>query len=178
MTEARWLTAQERRAWLALHAVSSLLPATLDAHLFRESRITLFDYHVLAMLSESDSTDPPMSLPMSELAARSTASLSRLSHVVKKLEGRSWVTRVPSSADGRVTTASLTPAGFEMLAELAVAHVTQVRSAVFDSLDAQDVTDLERIALKILSGMDGEHWILTSEAGSPPTDGTPRPDAR
>jgi DNA-binding MarR family transcriptional regulator len=154
---AQWLTPDERRAWLALYALTSLLPASLDAHLFREARITLFDYHVLAMLSESEGT----CLPMSELAARSTASLSRLSHVVKKLEARGWVTRLPSDSDGRVTTTSLTPAGLGMLAELAVSHVSQVRSLVFDSLDGQDVADLERVGRKILRGMDSAHWILS-----------------
>jgi DNA-binding MarR family transcriptional regulator len=154
---AQWLTPDERRAWLALYALTSLLPASLDAQLFREARITLFDYHVLAMLSESEGTR----LPMSELAARSAASLSRLSHVVKKLEARGWVTRLPSDSDGRVTTASLTPVGLETLTELAVSHVSQVRSIVFDALDGQDVVDLERVGRKILRGMDGAHWILS-----------------
>jgi len=154
---AHWLTPDERRAWLALYALMSLVPSNLDAHLFREARITLFDYHVLAMLSESDGT----SLPMSELAARSTASLSRLSHVVKKLEGRGWVSRLPSDSDGRVTTASLTPAGLAMLTEVAVSHVSHVRSLVFDALDGQDIADLERVGRKILRGMDSAHWILS-----------------
>ncbi|RJT83366.1 MarR family transcriptional regulator [Arthrobacter cheniae] len=154
---AHWLTPDERRAWLALYALTSLLPSSLDAHLFREARITLFDYHVLAMLSESEDT----SLPMSELAGRSAASLSRLSHVVKKLEARGWVLRLPSSSDGRVTTATLTPAGLGMLTDLAVSHVAQVRSTVFDALDRQDVADLERVGRKILRGMDSAHWILS-----------------
>ena len=154
---AQWLDSDERRAWLALYALTSLVPASLDAHLFREARITLFDYHVLAMLSESQGRR----LPMSELAARSTASLSRLSHVVKKLEGRGWVSRLPSDSDGRVTTAALTPAGFDMLTGLAVSHVAQVRATVFDPLDAQDVADLERVGRKILRGMDSAHWILS-----------------
>lgn len=157
--EAHWLTPDERRAWLALQALTSLLPATLDTHLFREARITLFDYHVLAMLSEAEGAR----LPMSELAARSTASLSRLSHVVKKLEGRGWVTRQPSESDGRVTTAELTDEGIEMLGGLAVVHVTQVRSTVFDALDAEDVEDLERVGRKILGGLDSTHWILTDK---------------
>lgn len=159
LMEANWLTPDERRAWLALQALTSLLPATLDAFLFREARITLFDYHVLAMLSEAEGTR----LPMSELAARSTASLSRLSHVVKKLEGRGWVTRQPSDSDGRVTTAELTTEGLGMLTGLAVAHVTQVRSTVFDPLDEQDVADLERIGRRILGKLDSTHWILTDD---------------
>ncbi|MBG6215971.1 DNA-binding MarR family transcriptional regulator [Arthrobacter sp. CAN_A6] len=161
-TGTQWLSREERRAWLALYAVSSLLPGALDAHLFKEARITLFDYHVLAMLSESaDGT-----LPMSDLAARSNASLSRLSHVVKKLEQRGWVVRRPSSFDGRVTTAELTPAGLTTLTDLAVSHVAQVRGTVFDALDDTDVADLERVGRKILARLDADSWILREDLGS------------
>jgi DNA-binding MarR family transcriptional regulator len=163
---ALWLTPDERRAWLALQALTSLLPATLDAHLFREARITLFDYHVMAMLSEAEGS----SLPMSDLAARSTASLSRLSHVVKKLEARGWVERLPSASDGRVTTAILTSDGLDMLQGVAGAHVAQVRASVFDPLDPGDVADLERIGRKILRRLDGAHWILDDDDGT--DDGT------
>jgi DNA-binding MarR family transcriptional regulator len=156
MAPPRWLTPDERRSWLALYAVSTLLPGTLDAHLFREARITLFDYHVLAMLSESEEG----SLPMSELAARSNASLSRLSHVAKKLEARGWLSRSPSAHDGRVTTAVLTGEGMEAVQRLAVKHVDKVRELVFDSLDKRDTADLERVGRKILAAIQADHWIL------------------
>ncbi len=156
MAAARWLTPDERRAWLALYAVSTMLPGTLDAHLFREARITLFDYHVLAMLSESDEG----ALPMSELAARSNASLSRLSHVAKKLEERGWLSRRPSTSDGRVTTAVLTDEGMEAVRRLAVEHVAKVREKVFDAIDDRDVADLERVGRKILARIQADHWIL------------------
>lgn len=152
----RWLSAEERQAWLALYAVSSLLPATLDADLFRRARITLFDYHVLAMVSEAEEHR----LPMSELAARSNASLSRLSHVVKKLEQRGWMSRSPSPEDARVTTASLTAEGMAALEELAPDHVESVRSVVFDGLSAQDVADLERVGKKILCRINPDSGIL------------------
>ncbi|TDK25381.1 MarR family transcriptional regulator [Arthrobacter crusticola] len=156
MASPRWLTPDERRAWLALYAVSTLLPGTLDAHLFREARITLFDYHVLAMLSESED----LSLPMSELAARSNASLSRLSHVAKKLEARGWLSRSPSTYDGRVTTAVLTGEGMDAVQRLAVEHVDKVRELVFESLDRRDTADLERVGRKILAAIQADHWIL------------------
>ncbi|MCC3278255.1 MarR family transcriptional regulator [Arthrobacter sp. zg-Y40] len=158
MTEnsPRWLSPQERQAWLALYAVSSLLPATLDADLFRRARLTLFDYHVLAMVSESEQR----CLPMSELAARSNASLSRLSHVVKKLEQRGWMSRSPSPDDARVTTASLTDEGMAALKALAPDHVESVRSVVFDGLTEQDVEDLERVGKKILTRINPGNGIL------------------
>ncbi|MBD8044640.1 MarR family transcriptional regulator [Arthrobacter sp. Sa2BUA2] len=147
---ARWLSPEERQAWLALYAVATRLPGTLDADLFKRARITLFDYHVLAMTSES----PEKQLAMSELALRSNASLSRLSHVVKKLEQRGWMRRFPSPKDARVTTAAITEEGMAALIELAPGHVESVRNAVFDALDDRDVADLARIGGKILTLLD------------------------
>lgn len=152
----RWLTADERRAWLALYAVATRLTSTLDADLFRQARITLFDYHVLAMTSEA----PGRQLPMSELAARSNASLSRLSHVVKKLETRGWMRRSPSPDDARVTNASLTDEGMAALEQLAPGHVEAVRNAVFDGLDARDVADLDRVGGRILERLEPGNRIL------------------
>ncbi|MBD7995803.1 MarR family transcriptional regulator [Arthrobacter sp. Sa2CUA1] len=146
----RWLSPEERQAWLALYAVATRLPGTLDADLFKRARITLFDYHVLAMTSES----PEKQLAMSELALRSNASLSRLSHVVKKLEQRGWMRRFPSPKDARVTTAAITDEGMAALIELVPGHVESVRHAVFDALDDRDVADLARIGNKILTLLD------------------------
>jgi DNA-binding MarR family transcriptional regulator len=156
MTSARWLDPEERQAWLALLAVSTLLPGTLDAPLYREGRLTLFDYHVLAMLSEA----PDRSLPMSELASRTYSSLSRLSHVVKKLQGRGWVERAQCAEDARVTMALLTEAGMEAIQSLAPGHVEAVRQAVFDGLDRRDVQDLERIGKKIVQQLEPGSWVL------------------
>ena len=86
MTEPRWLNADERRAWLAQLSINTLLPAALDTQLHAAGKLSLFDYNVLAMLSEAEGRY----LPMSELAARTSASLSRLSHVVTKLQNRGW----------------------------------------------------------------------------------------
>ena len=74
MTEPRWLNADERRAWLAQLSINTLLPAALDTKLHAAGKLSLFDYNVLAMLSEAEGRF----LPMSELAARTSASLSRL----------------------------------------------------------------------------------------------------
>ena len=99
MTEPRWLNADERRAWLAQVSINTLLPAALDTQLHHARKLSLFDYNVLAMLSEADGRF----LPMSELAARTSASLSRLSHVVTKLQtGAGWsAVRTPAMPGSR-----------------------------------------------------------------------------
>jgi len=160
MSKPRWLTPDERAAWLALLSTTTLLPGALDAPLQKAAKLSLFDYNVLAMLSEAaDGT-----LPMSELAARTSASLSRLSHVVKKLAGRGLVERNADPDDARVTAASITEAGRGLVGQLAPLHVEVVRSLVFDQLDEQDVADLARIGQKIIRGMDSGHWTLRSPA--------------
>jgi DNA-binding MarR family transcriptional regulator len=156
MSEPRWLNADERRAWLALMSVNTLLPAALDSQLHSAGKLSLFDYHVLAMLSETESRF----LPMSELAARTSASLSRLSHVVTKLQNRGWVERRPHPGDARVTTAHLTDAGMDTIVGLAPGHVESVRCLFLDALSKEDIADLARIGEKIVSRLDDDHWIL------------------
>lgn len=156
MTESRWLNADERRAWLALLSINTLLPAALDTQLQAAGKLSLFDYNVLAMLSEAEGRF----LPMSELAARTSASLSRLSHVVTKLQGRGWVEREAHPGDARVTVAHLTDAGMDTIVSLAPGHVDAVRALMLDAMTDDDVADLARIGEKIVARLDGDHWIL------------------
>jgi DNA-binding MarR family transcriptional regulator len=140
--DTRWLDAEEREAWLRLAGVMLKLSPALDSQLQRDSDMTHFDYLCLAMLSESEDH----ALRMSALAARVNSSLSRLSHVVKKLEARGWVERFPSPESRRVTMARLTEEGWQVLVDAAPGHVETVRALVFDGLDREDVAALERIA--------------------------------
>jgi DNA-binding MarR family transcriptional regulator len=156
MTEPRWLNADERRAWLALLSINTLLPSALDTQLQSAGKLSLFDYNVLAMLSETEGRY----LPMSELAARTSASLSLLSHVVTKLQKRGWVERQAHPRDARVTVAHLTEAGMSTIVALAPGHVESVRALMLDSLSPDDVADLARIGEKIVSRLDNNHWIL------------------
>jgi len=140
--DTRWLDEDERRAWLRLAGVMLKLAPALDSQLQRDSDMTHFDYLCLAMLSEAEDK----TLRMSELAAQVNASLSRLSHVVKKLELRGWVERFPCPDSRRVTMVRLTDKGWEVLVAAAPGHVETVRALVFDGLDREDVAALERLA--------------------------------
>jgi DNA-binding MarR family transcriptional regulator len=102
------------------------------------------------MLSETEGR----TLPMSELAARTNASLSRLSHVVSKLEKRGWVARCPSPASRRVTLVRLTEEGWDVLVAAAPGHVETVRALVFDDLTPDDVAALHRIAGHIVERIE------------------------
>jgi DNA-binding MarR family transcriptional regulator len=145
-----WLTEEERAAWLRLVAVVELLPGVLDSQLRADSGVTHFEYFVLAMLSEA----PERTLRMTSLAQRTNATLPRLSHVMRRLEGRGFVERYPCPEDGRATNARLTPTGWDAVAAAAPGHVRAVRRHVFDALTPRQVDQLRRIGDSLLSRLD------------------------
>ena len=150
MTQTTWLTAEQLGAWKKLVAVVELLPGTLEAQLRRDSNLTHFEYFTLAMLSEA----PDRTLRMTALAARTNATLPRLSHVVSRLEARGLVARVACAQDGRATNATLTEAGYATVVDAAPGHVATVREHVIEPLTATDVADLDRIMGRILDVLD------------------------
>ncbi len=153
----RWLSDDEMRAWLKLTGVMLKLAPTLDSQLQRDSDLTQFDYLCLAMLSESDDR----TLSMSSLAERANSSLSRLSHVITKLERRGFVCRAPSPQSRRVTLVRLEDDGWDVLVKAAPGHVETVRSLVFDGLAPEDVAALERIAGHIVERIDASRLDST-----------------
>jgi DNA-binding MarR family transcriptional regulator len=102
------------------------------------------------MLSEA----PGRALRMSELAARSSASPSRLSHTVARLEDRGWVRRQRSTEDGRGQVAELTDEGYTALVATAPGHVTAVREYVLDALTKEQVAQLDDICRAVLTRVD------------------------
>lgn len=155
----RWLSISERRAWLTLMATHMQLMPTLEADLHEHSPVGLFEYQVLAMLSESG--EP---LPMGELAARTNSSLSRLSHVARKLEARGWIRRRTAEHDARVTLAEMTEVGMEGVRSLAPHHVESVRRRLLDVLDDEDLRQIGHIGSKILRGLTPDHWVFRDPA--------------
>ena len=149
-TESRWLSADEREAWVRFAAVLELLPGALDSQLDRDENLTHFEYFVLAMLSEA----PERTLRMTALAARTNATLPRLSRVVSRLEDQGFVSRSPCAEDRRATNAVLTPLGWSKVVHAAPGHVANVRQAVIDALTPEQVTQLGQISQQLLGRLD------------------------
>jgi DNA-binding MarR family transcriptional regulator len=147
---ADWLTAAEVASWLSLVRLMTWLPWSIDQQLRHDSDLGMVEYQVMARLSQS----PERTLRMSSLADLANASLSRLSHLVKRLEDRSLVRREPDPSDGRFTNAILTDTGFQILAEAAPGHVAHVRSLVIDVLTPEQLRRLGLAADRIMSRID------------------------
>ena len=146
----RWLSAEELRAWLPMGGLLLKLPAALDAQMQRDSGLSHFEYLVLANLSEA----PERTRRMSELAALANGSLSRLSHVVKRLETRGWIERRACPSDGRYTNAVLTEAGWAKVRASAPGHVEAVRSLILDALSPEELDQLGAMARRILERLE------------------------
>jgi DNA-binding MarR family transcriptional regulator len=148
--DVRWLSDDELTAWVRLVGVVELLPGVLDTQLRRDAELSHYEYFVLAMLSEA----PGSTLRMTALAARTNATLPRLSHVVRRLEDRGLVERSACPDDGRAINARLTEAGWAKLRDTAPGHVATVREHVIDALTPEQVGQLAAIADALLQRLD------------------------
>ncbi|MBM7366294.1 MarR family winged helix-turn-helix transcriptional regulator [Gordonia hydrophobica] len=149
--ESPWLSPAELAVWLKFSHLLVRVPQELDAQLRRDAGLNWYEYLALAGLSES----PGRTARMSDLAVLTNGSLSRLSHVVKRLEDHGWVTRAPSPDDGRYTNASLTDAGWEKIQEAAPEHVATVRRFFVDPLTSDQLADLDHCCEAMQKALDG-----------------------
>jgi DNA-binding MarR family transcriptional regulator len=147
----RSLNHREWSAWLQLVGTFTLLPAALDSQLQREAGMTHFEFEVMVALSRQ----PDRRLQLKDLAIVANGSLSRLSHVISRLERRNWVRR-RSGSKGRATYAELTDKGYQKLMATGPIHLREVRRLVFDVLTPEEVKALKQVTARINAGLLGE----------------------
>ena len=145
-----WLDEQQLRSWMRFAALLVVLPGELDGEMQRTAGITQFEYTVLAGLSEA----PDRTLRISSLARFSQGSLSRMSHLIKRLEKRGWIRRELDPADGRYTNAILTDEGWAKVVATAPGHVETVRRLVVDALTPAQLRQLGDISTRIMLGIE------------------------
>jgi DNA-binding MarR family transcriptional regulator len=161
-TGTRWLSADEQVTWRSFVGTCHAFFAAIDAQLQRDAGMPLAYYEILVQLSEA----PGRSLRMSQLAQATSASKSRASHAVARLEERGWVRRTECPTDRRGQVAQLTDEGYAVLAAAAPGHVEQVRRTLFDPLTPEQV---ERVA-------DITRAIMAAVGTPPSCEDGPDPD--
>jgi DNA-binding MarR family transcriptional regulator len=150
----RWLTTDQELAWRSVANLVHKLRWALECQLERDSSLSFIEYHALARLYE----EPDYQLRMSDLAMLANASLSRLSHLVKRLEASGYVRRETDPVDGRYTIAILTENGYAKLVASAPAHVHCVRELVIDEFGSAELKQLQSLCDRIAARIDASEW--------------------
>ena len=145
-----WLTPDQLASWLSVVRLITRLPWAIDTQLQRDADLSMIEYMTMAMLGEA----PQWTMRMSDLAERTSSSLSRLSHLVTRLENRGYIRREADPADGRFTNAILLPDGMAKLESAAPAHVAYVRHLVVGNLSGERLRRLGQDAERILHRID------------------------
>lgn len=128
--DVRWLTADEQEAWRNWISGTTVLTRALERELQQGFDITLDDYALLVLLSES----PGRAARMSTLADLAIVTRPQVTYRIQRLERQGHVERRPCEQDARGTEAHLTDAGFALLEDAARWHVTNVRELFLDHL--------------------------------------------
>lgn len=146
MSDEPWLTPPQLATWMQFGAVLHALPQALDAQLRTNVGMNLFEYMILAGLSDF----PDNTTTVTNLSLFAGGSLSRLSHAVGRLERQGWVTRRSEVSSRRHTLVTLTEAGIEHLASAAPGHVAEVRRLVIDPLSDDQLAALRTLSRDLL----------------------------
>ena len=145
MPPAAQPTGSELDAWTAFSQAARMLVTRLDSELQRETGLPLNCFEILSVLAQS-----PDGIRMSELAALTHSSPSRITHTVDRLAERGWVERRNCEADRRGCTAVITVAGAAAFEEANSAHTAIVRAHLVDGLSASQLLELCAISKTVL----------------------------
>jgi DNA-binding MarR family transcriptional regulator len=150
MTEPRWLTPEEMRAWLAYRRMRALLDLQITRDLSADSHLSDADYDVLSTVSSA----AEHRMRLGELAGAIRWSVSRLSHHVSRMEQRGLVVREDCADDGRGQTVVLTDTGWAKIQEAAVHHVASVREHFVDLLTPAELDAFAKIGEKVVAHLN------------------------
>jgi DNA-binding MarR family transcriptional regulator len=152
VTAAKWLDAEQQRAWRGWLDLNAQLSAALHRHLQATSGLSLPDYDVLVALTDVSER----SLRMFELGARLGWEKSRVSKQVSRMAARGLVARRECRDDRRGAFVDLTDRGLAAIRAAAPAHVELVQRLVFDGLNRDQVGSLAAISRVLLDRLAAE----------------------
>ncbi len=133
MDDVRWLDPEEQTAWRRYISGSAALTRRLERDLQAAFGLSMDDYAILVLLSESDGRR----LRMRALSDAALVPKPQVTYRISRLEDRGVVRRYPCEDDARGLWAELTDEGFALLEQAARHHVTNVRALVLDQMSRE-----------------------------------------
>jgi len=150
MDDTRWLSDDEQLMWRRYRDFRQLLELAIERDLQRESGISVSDYAVLVVLSEVEDCG----MRSRELGSALGWDRSRVSHQVRRMEGRGLVAKRVAPDDGRGTLISLTAEGARAIREAAPRHVAKVRELFVDLLTPAEIASLTDVFDRVVARID------------------------
>ena len=135
----RWLEPREQAVWRRWLFSQRHLMVQLQRSLAEESGLSMPDYEVLVMLTDT----PEGRVRMAALADSLEWERSRLSHHIRRMEARGLVERRECQEDGRGAFVGITPLGQRTIERAAPGHVSAVRRHFIDQLGAEGLDALD-----------------------------------
>ncbi|TXS56954.1 MarR family winged helix-turn-helix transcriptional regulator [Streptomyces sp. t39] len=154
-TATRWLTDEEQCTWRTHLEVNKLLMHQLEKDL-QPFGLTNNDYEILVNLSES----PERRMRMSDLAAATLQSKSRLSHQITRMESAGLVRRENCESDRRGLYAVLTDDGVDTMRKVAPHHVASVRKHFIDMMSPEALAELRASLTPVAEHLRGRRGKL------------------
>ncbi len=142
-----WLSADEQILWRRWLRLNALLSGVLHRELQADAGLSLPDFEVLVVLTDTAEGRGRVT----DLARELNWERSRLSHHVTRMERRGLVERAECRDDARGAWVVLTEQGRAAIERAAPGHAATVRRFVFDDLTAQELTVMTRVIDKVLS---------------------------
>ena len=150
MSEVRWLSDDEERAWRSMQFMQMRLEGALARQLAADAGMSYPDYVVLVALTDH----PDGRLRLFELGERLSWEKSRLSHHVARMASRGLVTKERCDDDRRGAFVAVTRRGRSELEAAAPGHVAAVRRLFIDALTPSQLAALGDAADTVLAALD------------------------
>lgn len=144
------LSPAEEAVWRAVNRIMVALPRALDSDLVHETGLALHEYAVLMNLSEA----PDQELRMTDLAAATALSASRITRLVDDMQSRGLVTKRRCADDARGNVASLTPQGLARLKAAYPEHLRSARRRVLDHFDQDSLEAAAQALQKVAASLE------------------------
>ena len=150
MVQVEPLTPTEELLFRSLVRLVITLPGALGDDLVQARGMTANEYLTLMHLSEAPTTQ----LRITDLAAATALSVSRMSRLLDDLQARQLIVKRPSEIDGRGNLACLTRQGLALLKSAYPEHLASVRRLVMDHIDEADKARMARALEAVAANVD------------------------
>lgn len=161
--QPRWMNDAEQRVWRDFQRLQARVHRAIQQDLHANpdpaSRLSEPEYEVLVHLSEADHP-----LRLGELAGLLQWEQSRVSHLVRRMEGRDLVARTGCPSDRRGALVQITRHGLSAIVAAAPGHVETARRELIDRIPPEDWPTFARVLRR-----------LVDEPTSPPNPSEPGP---